>query len=112
MIETQKIGARIKSCREQENITQDKLAQRLNVSRQSVSKWEKGNSLPDIDRLVEIGKIFDISLDELITGKDPYTQKVIIKNPEHRMNPYEFWSEYWWTIIIFISTILIFWPGK
>lgn len=108
MIDTQKIGERIKSCREQTNMTQESLAQKLNVSRQSVSKWEKGNSLPDIDRLVDISSLFDISLDELITGKEPYTQKVVVKNvPQKHMNGYEFWAKYWWTLILLGFFIVI-----
>lgn len=109
MIDTKSIGERIKSCREQENITQEDLSQKLNVSRQSVSKWEKGTSLPDIDRLVSLSELFNISLDELITGKEPYTKKVIVKNPPvHHMNAYEFWAKYWWTLMPFIGIIYAF----
>lgn len=107
MIDTQKIGLRIKSCREQEHMTQDKLSQELNVSRQSVSKWEKGTSLPDIDRLVQISKLFDVSLDELITGKEPYAQKVIVKNVDHHMNGYEFIAKYWWIVLILGMFVVI-----
>lgn len=45
MIEAEKVGARIKQNREQANLTQDALAKQLNVSRQSVSEWEKGGGL-------------------------------------------------------------------
>ncbi|MCT7861974.1 MAG: helix-turn-helix domain-containing protein [Lactobacillus crispatus] len=80
MIDIQAIGQRIKSYRENAKLTQDNLAQKLNVSRQSVSKWEKGGSLPDIDRLVTMSELFDISLDKLILGKDKMFKKSFWKN--------------------------------
>ncbi|WP_392391093.1 helix-turn-helix domain-containing protein [Lactiplantibacillus plantarum] len=50
--------------------TQDYLAETLNVSRQAISKWEVGSTYPDIDRLVQISNLFDITLDSLIKGDD------------------------------------------
>lgn len=50
--------------------SQEELAYKLDVSRQSVSKWESGQSIPDLERLIEIAKIFDITLDELVHGED------------------------------------------
>ncbi|WP_253290321.1 helix-turn-helix domain-containing protein [Levilactobacillus brevis] len=41
-----------------------------NVSRQAISKWEVGSTYPDIDRLVQISNLFDITLDSLIKGDD------------------------------------------
>lgn len=50
------------------------LANRLNVSRQTVSKWEIGDSTPDMEKLAAISSLFDISLDELVMGKEPDTE--------------------------------------
>ena len=49
--------------------SQEELANRLNVSRQTVSKWEVGESSPDMEKLVAISELFDISLDELVLNK-------------------------------------------
>ena len=55
------------SLRKAKNMTQEELAEKLNVTRQTLSKWETGDSLPDIEKSRMIADIFDVSLDELVT---------------------------------------------
>ncbi len=55
--------------RKQKGLAQEELANRLNVSRQTVSKWEVGDSTPDLEKLVAISDLFEISLDELVLDK-------------------------------------------
>ncbi len=55
--------------RKQKGFSQEELANRLNVSRQTVSKWEVGDSTPDLEKLVAISDLFEISLDELVLDK-------------------------------------------
>ena len=57
--------------RKQKGLSQEELANRLNVSRQTVSKWEVGDSTPDMEKLVAISDLFGISLDELVLDKAP-----------------------------------------
>lgn len=57
--------------RKQKGFSQEELANRLNVSRQTVSKWEVGDSTPDMEKLVAISDLFGISLDELVLDKSP-----------------------------------------
>ena len=57
--------------RKQKGFSQEELANRLNVSRQTVSKWELGDSTPDMEKLVAISDLFGISLDELVMNKAP-----------------------------------------
>ena len=57
--------------RKQKGFSQEELASRLNVSRQTVSKWEVGESAPDMEKLVAISDLFEISLDELVLDKAP-----------------------------------------
>ncbi|MCR4638636.1 helix-turn-helix transcriptional regulator [Ruminococcus sp.] len=57
--------------RKQKGFSQEELANRLNVSRQTVSKWEVGDSAPDMEKLIAISDLFGISLDELILDKAP-----------------------------------------
>ena len=56
----------LKFLRKKEGLTQEELAEKLNVSRQSVTKWESGNAIPDIEKIKEIAYIFLISVDSLI----------------------------------------------
>lgn len=63
------IGKRIKALRKNKNITQDELAEVLNISPQSVSKWETGNSIPDVELLPIIARYFGITMDELFNYK-------------------------------------------
>lgn len=57
---------KLQKIRKENNITQEGLADRLNVSRQAVSKWESGQAYPDTEKLIQISKIFNVSLDELM----------------------------------------------
>ena len=57
-------------------MTQEQLAEKLNVSRQTVSKWESGGSAPDIESIVKVSKIFQLSLDDLLQeGETVVTDK-------------------------------------
>ncbi len=61
------IGKRIRMLRKNKDITQEKLAEILSVSPQSVSKWENGISVPDVELLPIIARYFGITMDELST---------------------------------------------
>ncbi len=63
------LGENIARLRAQKNWSQEELAQALDVSRQSVSKWETDASVPDLDKLVKLGEVFGVSLDELVQGR-------------------------------------------
>ncbi|MCR5149696.1 MAG: helix-turn-helix domain-containing protein [Clostridiales bacterium] len=68
------IGERLYALRKERNISQEELANELNVSRQSVSKWETNQSMPDFDKVVALCKFFGITTDELLTGKKDIVQ--------------------------------------
>ena len=59
-------GTRLVDIRKEHNMTQNDIADRLNISAQAVSKWENDMTMPDIDTLVKLSDIFDMSLDELV----------------------------------------------
>lgn len=59
------IGSKIYELRVSNNLSQGDLAEKLDVSRQSVSKWETDSSVPDLDKLIKMCDVFDVSLDEL-----------------------------------------------
>lgn len=74
------LGEKIYELRTQHNLSQGDLANELNVSRQSISKWENGNSTPDLDKIVKLAEIFNVSLDELIKNEEK--EETIINTPE------------------------------
>ena len=61
---------RIVFCRKKAMLSQEELANRLGVSRQAVSKWETGESIPDMNNLASLAEIFGVSLDWLIKGEE------------------------------------------
>ena len=68
------LGERIVELRNAKAISQQELADEMEVSRQSVSKWETGTSTPDLDKLMKLADYFDITLDELVKGKEGKSQ--------------------------------------
>ena len=62
------IGEKIYELRKLKGLSQEELAEKLNVSRQSVSLWETNQTVPQIDYLMELSKIFNVSLDELCSN--------------------------------------------
>jgi len=65
------IGENIRNLRRQKNVTQEEISEYLNVSFQTISKWERGENLPDINMLVALANYFDVSTDELL-GMDKH----------------------------------------
>ncbi len=70
-----KIGEKIARLRTMAGMSQEQLAERIEVSRQSVSKWEMDQALPQIDKVLQICEIFDVSTDELLHDKIELSQK-------------------------------------
>lgn len=60
------ISSNIRFLRKRENISQEEFAERFGVSRQSVAKWENGDSLPDIKKCVELADYYELSVDVLL----------------------------------------------
>ena len=65
---------RLYQLRKQMGLSQEELAGRLNVSRQTVSKWEVGDSTPDMEKLAAMSDLFNVSLDKLVMGKETEPQ--------------------------------------
>lgn len=57
---------KIFSLRKSRNLTQEQLAEQLNVSRQSISKWESGQATPELEKVVAMSQIFDVTIDYLL----------------------------------------------
>ena len=68
-MDQQKIGSFLKELRKEKNLTQEQLAEALNVSRRTVSRWETGSNMPDLSILVELADFYDVDIREIINGE-------------------------------------------
>ncbi|SEL06601.1 Helix-turn-helix domain-containing protein [Carnobacterium iners] len=75
-------GERLKKGRMNIGFSQGNVADHLSISRQSISKWENGNSYPDLDNLVKLSEYYDVSADELLKGNQELKNKNKIKEIE------------------------------
>ena len=73
------VGNKLNQLRKLSGMTQEQLAEKLNVSRQTISKWESGGTSPDLESIVKVSKIFYVSLDDLLMEGDA---NVVNKNDE------------------------------
>ncbi len=75
----EQLGRVIQTCRKEREMTQTELGERLGVSAQSVSNWERGETLPDLELLVDMADIFDRSLDSIVrSGAGEYRRRVTV----------------------------------
>ena len=82
------LGKQIKRNRQEAQLSQEELADRVYVSRQTISNWENDKSYPDVNSLVLLSEIFQISLDNLIKGDIEVMKDVIQKEEIEKMNRY------------------------
>lgn len=69
------LGEQLHKLREQKNMSREELAQKMNVSRQAVYKWENNKGYPDIDNLVKLSELYEVSVDELLKNSSSIYQK-------------------------------------
>lgn len=74
------LGSRISEYRKRIGITQDQLAEHMNVSPQAVSKWENDLSCPDISSLPQLAEYFNVTIDELLRGENAKEVRVVPEN--------------------------------
>jgi len=94
-------GTQIKKLRNSRKLTQEQLAQKLNVSRQTISSWENNRNLPDLEMVVHISQIFELSLDQLILGDPTMTNKLVKDGNEMRKIRFTLYT----TIIMILAGI-------
>ena len=80
------LGKQIKKHRQEVQLSQEELAERVYVSRQTISNWENDKSYPDVNSLVLLSETFQISLDNLIKGDIEVMKDVIQKEEIEKMN--------------------------
>ena len=91
-MDQKKVGLFLKTLRKEKNLTQEVLAETLNVSSRTVSRWETGSNMPDISLLVELSEFYQVSIPEIINGErksekmDQETKDTAIKMAEYSKN--------------------------
>lgn len=80
------IGEIIKIKRKNMKLTQDELAEKIHVSRQTISSWENSKSLPDVTSLILLSDVYEISLDELIKGDITMIKKLEVKESKEKLS--------------------------
>ena len=68
-MDQQKIGKFLKHLRKNKELTQEQLAEHFCVSPRTISRWENGNNMPDVDILVRLADFYEVDIRELIEGK-------------------------------------------
>ncbi|MFS0661917.1 helix-turn-helix transcriptional regulator [Niallia alba] len=96
-------SSKIKEERLKHNMSQQQLGEKLNISRQSISKWERGESYPSIELLIKISDIFDITLDELVKGDNSLKEKII---KDSQVLAYPRWK-FFFDILLIIGLFIV-----
>lgn len=79
-------SSKIKEERQKHNMSQQQLGEKLTISRQAISKWERGESYPSLDMLIKLSDLFDITLDELVK-EDHSLKEQLIKDSQKLVYP-------------------------
>ncbi|WP_044783533.1 helix-turn-helix domain-containing protein [Bacillus thuringiensis] len=105
---------RLKEEREKRNWSQNDLAEKIHVSRQSVSKWETGKNYPSIEIIIHLSDLFDITIDELLRSDEELTQKII---KDSKQLAYPKWKVFFDSlfmigVFLFIAKIVVWMLNK
>lgn len=82
-MEQEKVGKFIAACRKEKQLTQADLAEKLNITNKAVSKWETGRGMPDASILLELSKILEVTVNELLSGEKLQVEEYKIKAEEN-----------------------------
>lgn len=89
-----KFGDKLIALRKKNGLSQEELAEKLGVSRQSVSKWESNSTYPETDKIVQIANIFDCSMDDLINDNINNIESIERKNKNNLNNAFDSFLEF------------------
>ncbi|MGC3790079.1 helix-turn-helix domain-containing protein [Priestia aryabhattai] len=76
------LGEQLQKLREEKKMSREDLAGEMNVSRQAVYKWENNKGYPDIENLIKLSELYNVTLDELIKGDQKFQKKIAIDEEE------------------------------
>lgn len=86
------IGKKLKNARVQSGMTQENVAEKINVSRQTISNWENEKSYPDIISVIELSNLYSISLDDLLKGDEKMIEHLEESTNVVRSNQKMIWA--------------------
>lgn len=75
------VGKRLQTLRREHNMSQEVLAEQIGLTRQTISKWERGQSEPDLASLMRLSEIFDVAVDDLLGSKNPPATEAVPPAP-------------------------------
>ena len=93
------ISEKIKKIRDDEKLTQEQFAEKIYVSRNTVAKWETNRGYPDIQNLITISEVFNVSLDELVKEDDKVKNKIIAESTSKKWH---------FLVIMYLIAIIIY----
>ena len=99
-MEKMSLGAKLKEQRKQKGLTQEEVAEAIYVSRQTVSNWETGKTLPDIESLIDIAQFYHLSLDSLLLKGSDVVEDIKKKERLASLGR--------WSILPYLSTACLF----
>lgn len=95
-----KFHEKLYTLRKAANMTQSDLAEKLNVSRQAVSRWEMGTAKPEVDTLIEISDLFRVTLDDLLKNKEDTPAQENLEAPVSDPVYWHFVPKKWWVFAV------------
>ena len=109
--DTENVAKCIREARLARNMSQEELAERIYVTRQSISNWETGKTYPDIASLLRLSEVFQVSLDQLIKGDLETMQQEISKQDIEKFNRYGVIFNILFAVMVLSVIPLILWPS-
>lgn len=106
------LGKQIRMYRQEAQMSQDELADRVYVTRQTISNWENDKSYPDVNSLVLLSEVFHISLDKLIKGDIEMMKDVIKKDDVLKLNRYGNISGWLMALCVIATAPMFIFIGK
>lgn len=90
---TTTFSEQFKKIRRHQDLSQEEIANKLFISRETISQWENDEATPNLSQLVQLSRLFDVSLDELVLNDSSHH-----RHDEHPTNFWQFAESYWWLI--------------
>ena len=105
-----KLAEKLFELRKEKGWSQEKLAEQINVSRQSISKWESGQVLPEIEKIIELSKIFQVTTDYLLLDENSEKGSKAVILEEDKDNYYKEVKSFglWQVIYVFVLALAIY----
>lgn len=105
---------RLAQLRKDRSLSQNDLAEKLNVSRQAISRWEQGTAVPSSDNLIYLSRLYGITLDELVYGKEKIeieqaeeaAEILVSEETGHMKTQKRPWYKLWWVKLLFGALVL------